>query len=118
MRKEAKCGGACGVRRRVRVKYGLCLCRSPPRRKGGFSSLISLCEFPKGKREEKDGRVRAGGRGRGRGRVQEDLFFTAGGVECLGREREEGFDAHGCFEWEEVLGSVRGRGDFLDGGGC
>lgn len=35
------------------------------------------------------GRVEPGGR------VQEDLFFTAGGVECLGGEREEGFDAHG-----------------------
>lgn len=29
--------------------------------------------------------------------LQKDLFFTAGGVECLRGEREEGFDAHSFF---------------------
>lgn len=40
----------------------------------------------------------------GGGTVQEDLLFTAGGVECFGGERKEGFDAHG-FE-----GRKGGRG--------
>lgn len=31
----------------------------------------------------------------GGGTVQEDLLFTAGGVECFGGERKEGFDTHG-----------------------
>lgn len=48
--------------------------------------------------------------GPGGGRtVQEDLVFTARGVECFGDEREEGFDAHGfergkCRFGEEEAG--------------
>lgn len=44
-----------------------------------------------------------GGQARGTGDggvyLQKDLFFTAGGVECLGGEREEGFDAHSFFNF-------------------
>lgn len=46
----------------------------------------------------------------GGGTVQEDLLFTAGGVERFGGERKKGFDAHG-FE-----GRRGGRGGL--GGDC
>lgn len=45
----------------------------------------------------------------GGGTVQEDLLFTAGGVECFGGERKEGFDAHG-FEGRRGEKRLGGRG--------
>lgn len=79
------------------MKFGLV---SPQRR----CYLVS--EFPR----ERSGLRQAGGVG---GPVQEDLFFATGGVECLGGERMEGFDAHG-FEWGKYR-SGEGGGGFSRG---
>lgn len=52
--------------------------------------------------------------GFGEAGIQEDLFFATGGVECLGGERMEGFDAHG-FEWGKYRsGEGGGREDFRE----